>query len=247
LNGDAVGLHDLEYLSLAGTVLPVLLAERSPEPPFCGSGVLLGKGIFVTCWHCVEWVHPGARLVVGIPATDGSCTEVDLQHVERDAGGADLALGVVDAEPTVSLELAREAHMLMGQDVWSFGYPYTDQHPSADGGYDVILCGRILRGYATRTFSYDNPDGHDVDAYELDMPVPSGLSGAPLILRGGLEIAGVVFGTHDVETVDVETHLGERVQTTRVVAFGLAHTARTLRNARALATKGLPLADYLKK
>jgi hypothetical protein len=152
---------------------------------------------------------------------------------------------VLDARPSLQLVVARAPYVLMGHDVWSFGYPYTDQQPSETGGYDFTLNGRILRGYVTRTFPYDDPAGRQVHAYELDMPTPSGMSGAPLVLRGGIEVAGVIFGTHDVELVDAESGPGKRYQTTRVVSLGLAHTARTLRGASARATKGIPLADFL--
>jgi hypothetical protein len=170
---------------------------------------------------------------------------VDLRELERDTAGADLAIGVVDAEPSLRLVVARTSYVLMGHDVWSFGYPYTDQRQSDTGGYDFTLNGRILRGYATRTFVYDHPGGQQVESYELDMPVPGGMSGAPLVLRGGLEVAGVVFGTHDVEVVDAEPGRTPRYQTTRVVSFGLAHTARAFRGASARATKGIPLAEFL--
>jgi hypothetical protein len=133
----------------------------------------------------------------------------------------------------------------MDHDVWSFGYPYTDQEPSSSGGYDFKLNGRILRGYVTRTFHNEHPSGQQIESYELDMPTPNGMSGAPLVLRGGLKVAGIVFGTHDVETVDAESTPGHCIQTTRVVSFGLAHTAKTFRGAITSATNGKPLADFL--
>jgi hypothetical protein len=238
-------MPDLSYPSLAGTVLPIFVAKGDTTLGFCGSGFLLAKGVFVTSWHCVNGLKAGERHVVGILEGANECVEVDLQDLEQDAAGTDLAIGVVDAEPTVPLVLTSAPYVLMGHDVWSFGYPFTDQRRSETGGYDFTLNGRILRGYATRTFVYDHPCGHQVESYELDMPAPSGMSGAPLVLRGGLEVAGVLFGTHDVEIVDDESYSGQRYQTTRVVSFGLAHTARTLRGATARATKGIPLADFL--
>jgi hypothetical protein len=241
-------MSDLSYPSLAGTVLPIFLVEGDKAYGFCGSGVLLDKGIFITCWHCVSASTAGGkRFVVGIPSTGHECTEVDLRNVERDASGADLAVGLVDAIPRLKLILAPGPFELMGHDVWSFGYPYTDQALANSGGYDFTLNGRILRGYVTRTFPYDHPSGQQIESYELDMPAPSGMSGGPLILRGGLQVIGVVFGTHDVETVDEESSPRRCVQTNRVVSFGLAHTAKTLRDATTGATNGMPLAKFLEQ
>jgi hypothetical protein len=77
------------------------------------------------------------------------------------------------------------------------------------------------------------------------MPVPRGMSGAPLVRRGGLQLTGILFGTNDVEVVD--SSAGQRIQTTRVVSFGLAHTAATLRRVVGRATEGRALSDFLRK
>jgi hypothetical protein len=235
------------YPLLAGTVLPIFVAEGDSILGFCGSGFLLGKGIFVTCWHCVSERRTGRRHVVGVLAEGNDSSVVDLRDVEQDAAGSDLAIGLVEAQPSLPFRLAPAPYVLIGHDVWSFGYPYTDRRLTETGGCEFTLNGRILRGYATRTFPYDHPKGVRVESYELDMPAPKGMSGAPLVMRGGFEVAGVMFGTHDVELVDDECGPGQRYQTTRVVSFGLAHTAETLRGASTSATKAIPLGDFLGK
>lgn len=237
----------LNYTSLSGTVLPIFVAEGITTQRFCGTGFLLGRGLFITCWHCISAQNSGSqRYVVGVPAgTEEECALLDLTDLERDEGSADLAIGMVEAEPTLQLVLGSGPYVLMGHDVWSFGYPYTDQKPSSIGGYDFTLNGRILRGYVTRTFPYDHPVAGSVDSYELDMPAPSGMSGAPLILKGNKnEVAGVIFGFHDVETIDESI---EQASVKRVVSFSLAHTADTLRGIRSRATKGNPLSQFLMK
>lgn len=239
-------MADLNYPSLSGTVLPIFFVEGEKALGFCGSGFLLDKGIFITCWHCVNApISEGKRYIVAVPSKGDECTHADIKKLERDANGADLAIGIVEAEPKLRLELELGPFVLMGHDVWTFGYPYTDQKPAAAGGYDFTLNGRILRGYATRTFPYGHPSGHKIDSYELDMPAPSGMSGAPLILRGGLKVTGIVYGIHDVELVDADSTSGHRIQTNRVVSFGLAHTAKTLRDASSGATNNMSLAKFL--
>jgi Trypsin-like peptidase domain len=146
-------MTELHYESLSGTVLPIFLADGDAGIGFCGSGVLLDKGVFLTCWHCVKEANETVRIVVAVPDNSNDrCRIVDLKDISRDASGLDLATGLVDAEPTVPLQLAEGPYVLMSHDVWAFGYPFTDQSPSNMGGFDFTLNGRILRGYATRTF-----------------------------------------------------------------------------------------------
>jgi hypothetical protein len=169
-------LTALDYPSLSGTVLPIFLADGDKTTCFCGSGVLLNRGLFLTCWHCVSGATGGMRTVVAVPEEDSNaCRVLKLTEVSRDESGLDLATGLVEAKPTIALELVEGPCLLIGHDVWSFGYPFTDQAPSPTGGYDFELNGRILRGYATRTFVYNLVGGGQVESYELDMPVPAGM------------------------------------------------------------------------
>ena len=100
---------------------------------------------------------------------------------------------------------------------------------------EFTLNGRLMRGHVTRTFPFQHPKNGEVSSYELDMPAPEGLSGAPLILVGGYEVVGVIYHSHTVHAVaELETP----------VSFGLAQVTPALRSLRARATNELSLETY---
>jgi hypothetical protein len=55
-----------------------------------------------------------------------------------------------------------------------------------------------------RRFYYQPPAGELIRSYELDMPAPAGLSGAPVVrihrVRGAREVIGVVHASNGVAT-----------------------------------------------
>jgi hypothetical protein len=138
----------------------------------------------------------------------------------------------------------------MGASVVSWGYPLSKFQQRADGGRTFILDPRYLEGYVTRPFQDDDRGFGVTQAYELDMPTPEGLSGAPLLKMGTTEVVGVVYGTNEVaiikhfERVDEEGRREPEVQ--RVVTFGLAHHTSSLHSLRGPATGDVPLGHYLR-
>ena len=77
--------------------------------------------------------------------------------------------------------------------------------------------------------------------WELDMPTPEGLSGAPVFGRPGGQasnrLVGLVFGTNKVATVEAfksrDPKTGEeRPEILHVVSFGLAHVLPTILELR---------------
>ena len=166
--------------------------------------------------------------------------------------GSDLATAlVVDYVPEFKMTLA-DAPALMGADVQTYGYPLTTVRPSPKhaGTINFALNDRFLQGYIMRVFHYEHTQYGRVVSYELDMPAPAGLSGAPLIEMGSTTVIGVIYGTNDVETIEqfsqVDSETGKRTpEVVRVTSFALAHHTETLRNLRGLATRELPLAEHL--
>jgi hypothetical protein len=87
-------------------------------------------------------------------------------------------------------------------------------------------------------------------SYELDMPAPEGLSGAPVVLHGTKAVVGVVYGHNDVALVEehatVDDETGARSpEVLRIVSFGLAHHTHTLHELRGKATGGRPLKELV--
>ncbi len=107
-----------------------------------------------------------------------------------------------------------------------------------------------LEGYITRSFYFEHLQYGVVPSYELDMPAPQRLSGAPLFSAVTGEVVGVVYGTNDVGLVEefssVNPETGERKpEIHRIVSFALAHYTDTLRLLTGDATQGLALAEYV--
>lgn len=102
-----------------------------------------------------------------------------------------------------------------------------------------------------RSFYYEHQTYGQTPSYELDMPTPAGLSGAPLVKTGSKEVVGVIYGSNDVATIEQEASInsesGKREpEIQRIISFGLAHYTETLKNLKGAATKGLPLQQYLR-
>lgn len=139
----------------------------------------------------------------------------------------------------------------MGADVTSFGYPYSNFVQRTDNTVTLMLEGRYLQGYVTRAFRDQDRGFGPTEAYELDMPTPEGLSGAPLLRMGTAEVIGVIYGTSEValikhfEKIDNDGRREPEVQ--RIVTFGLAHYTTALHTLSGPATHGFPLLEYLRK
>jgi hypothetical protein len=103
----------------------------------------------------------------------------------------------------------------------------------------------------TRPWIYPSKEYGEIDSYELYMPVPGGLSGAPLMVDASLLVGGVIYGSYDVaqieELASVDPDTNERrPEIQRIVSFGLAHSLRSLGRLAGPATGGRPLAELLR-
>lgn len=235
-------------------ILPIfVVAQDRPigVSAFCGTGFLVSDELLVTCWHCVAAALPaGHRFAAAYldPATN-RYRAVYLDDVAEDSNRADLATARLPLKREFCLELGTGDHSY-GSDVWSFGYPLTEAQRTDGQLANFTLHGRYLQGYVMRSFFYNHPSRGRIASYELDMPTPAGLSGAPLVRLGSRAVVGVVYGTHDVSTIEerasVNPETGERSpEVHRVVSFGLAHFTQSLLSVTGPATDNLPLADFL--
>jgi len=237
-------------------ILPIfVVAQTQPVgvSAFCGTGFLAADELLVTCSHCVSaTLPPGHRFAVAyLDPGQNRYRVAYLDDVSEDVNSTDLATARVPLKNEFALELSEEDPSY-GTDVWSFGYPLIEARPKDGQLPHFTLHGRYLQGYVMRSFFYNHPSRGRVASYELDMPTPAGLSGAPLVRIGSRKVLGVVYGTHDVSTVEewatVDPQTGQRTpELHRVASFGLAHYTSTLRNLTGRATDGLPLAEYLAK
>jgi hypothetical protein len=228
--------------------------EDTPDPvAFSGTGFRLTDDLLVTCWHCVEHDEPGHGYAVVVEEGD-SYRAFTLHDVSQDANGSDLATARIHGIPAVrpvSLTLA-EAAVPTGQDVWTYGYPLTAVFREPDGELRFTLHPRFLQGYVTRSFRNPHPRYGAVESYEVDMPAPEGLSGAPLVHLPSREVVGVIYGNVDAAVIDqfaaVDEETGERQpEIQRIVSFAVAHYTPTLLRLTGPATGGQPLHEYVRQ
>jgi hypothetical protein len=164
---------------------------------------------------------------------------ISLRELAQDANGVDLAIARVSPPARPRLSLARQRGAL-GEDVYTLGYPLLPPPERSANGNLVFpaVDRRFLRGYVTKTGFMELADGRRVDAVEVDMLVPPGLSGAPLLRSGSFDVIGVLFGnqsSYSIETMSsVDPSTGTSTPEVRSqVSFGLAHQAEALWNAKA--------------
>lgn len=238
-------------LHLRRDVLPLFRMHRNEGPvASAGTGFLIAPGVLVTCLHCLQAVlGPGEYWAALTPQVTGYQPH-ELHDVQQARDRTDLALARVELEPHMrwpgregrGLELSHEP-VGLGGDVYTFGYPFVTLE-----GSSFRIQPRYLKGYVTRVMS-SSPSGYaPALAYELDMPAPAGLSGAPLILAATRAVVGVVFGSTDVATIDsfarIDPQTGVRSpEIQRVMSFALAHHTSILWEMRGEATDGRRIAE----
>ncbi len=257
-----------EFYDIRKDVLPIVVVSRvsgrvvPTVGGFRGTGFLVGRGLFVTCHHCVAEPLPeedtyGVLTPIEYApelqqeAPDAAFSVADLGAIEQDRSGLDLAIGWVGRDP-VGIRLADEEVRLMGEDVRTFGYPLTEDLPHPEGpGRSLTLNGRVLKGYITTNYSNDVPGYRPALTDELDMPAPRGLSGAPVIRTVSREVVGMVYGTRDTGTVEEQSRVDEETgvrtpELQRLTTFAVSHMLSSLLQLRGGNTDDRPLGEYLR-
>ena len=238
-------------------ILPIFVADYAYEPPALlsheGTGFVLGKNVFVTCWHCLRTELQDQLRYTAAKEHNGQYTLYPLVDIQQDPRAMDLATARVSLESEMGLSIAEGSVASYGTDIWSFGYPLTtfQAHPERQTGKRFTLNGRYMQSYVMRTFYNDAPPFGQTASYELDMPALAGMSGAPIVQVNSREVIGVLYGRNDAETIEEfgsrDPDTGERLtpEVVRVTSFAAAHFIDTLKSLRGKATQGLPLFDFL--
>jgi trypsin-like peptidase len=239
---------------LGNVILPVIVLDPDTLQihAVCGTGFILAGQLFVTCWHCVmDSPRPGLRYAAALALKD-DYRLVELKDLERDRNGTDLALArVPDEYPSEELILGGvEVHE--GMDVGTYGYALPEVVPGHDkNGKTFVANPRTLRGYITRAFPHERPGWNPTPSYELDMPTPEGLSGAPLMATREPYVIGVIYGTYGAYMIEEMATVDEagvrRPEVRRMYTFGLALMLDALEAATAAATDGLTVRQYVSR
>jgi hypothetical protein len=230
-------------------ILPIYVIPKSADAAefrpvrFAGTGFVAVPYVFVTCAHCVpdELPEDQTYAVLRYEAK----TVHRLGQIAQDPSGADLASARVDIPTWPPFELVATAPDVTGLDVGTIGYPGTHPIEQPDGMLRFDQQGRYFQGYVSRAFTYNHPALHrPVRSYEIDMPCPRGLSGAPLVVttpayRG--QVIGVIYGAHP--PFGSQSEAGEIPLPPTV--FALAHYFDTLMALRGPATSDRPLSELV--
>ena len=91
-----------------------------------------------------------------------------------------------------------------GTEVGTYGNTLPERTPDGAG---FVTHSRTLRGYITRHFVYERPGRGPTPSFELDMPAPAGVSGAPLLLANPTTVIGVVYGSHGAYSIEEEASI----------------------------------------
>jgi hypothetical protein len=234
-------------------VLAIFVIKRDSGEPiyFCGTGFVIAPSILITCAHCVNADLPQDHVYGVLIQEEDRWISKLLVNIEKDPSGCDLATANVDLAPSIPWILPQN-DLLYGEDVFTFGYPLLDKKRLDSGMIQFQVSGRYLQGYVTRPFYFDLLKDQRIKSYELDMPAPAGISGAPLIGIRSHKIYGVIYGANDVGTVAELSYLDEETgqlvpEKQRILSFGLAHHTDSLRHLRGSATRGLSLSEFMSK
>ncbi|WP_405466294.1 serine protease [Streptomyces anulatus] len=215
---------------------------------FCGTGFIFAGGLLVTCRHCVDKPVASPNYLAGaVELASGRYKAERLTNICFESTGMDIATARVDADDSPLLLGVNIPGI--GQEVGAFGYPGTyGRLPDGQITGDMSFAQeeRWLEGYVTRAFSYSVPTGEIRPSWEIDMPTPGGLSGAPLFhLRtqapaGSGVVIGMCYGRH---LAHGEPDAGGMSLPGYV--FGLAHYYKSLRDARFHTLGNATLGAYL--
>lgn len=227
---------------LARHILPLGLFERvgSDYRPkgTVGTAFTFGEGTLVTCAHCVRTpiADDEAYGVVVRPSVYAKIYEAvyELVDLSFDPGGADIALARIGLRSEFQLRLAPEPFG-WASDVVALGYPLPTALGTETPSPEFQISARAMKGFVVRIMSDDLP-GQPLRAYELDMPAPGGISGAPLLNPQTLDIGGIVYGTGSIQVGD-----------SPVYPFAKAYHLTVLAATSGPATHNHPLSEFLVK
>ena len=241
-------------VDLVTGILPIFIAHTGNAPTlmeYSGTGFIVGKGVLVTCWHVVEaqlgW---DCRYAAASRNNAGDFFVTYLSNVQQDLNGTDLATDTVVTGMPIQLNISNDDLQLGESDLWTYGYPFTDVANISPANLRFTLNPRFMRAHQLRDFDYHYGKYGKTRSYELNIAAPRGLSGAPLVRGGSFEVVGVIYGNHDIETIDefvkIDPDTGERTpEVRRIVSYGLAHHLTTLQGLSGAATRSMPLIEFL--
>ena len=230
-------------------VFPIVVedVEAQRYVSYEGTGLVAVPGVLVTWWHCIAKSLPANHGYVAVKMDDygnntGGFQNLPLAEISQDRSGTDLATASVEHSPKTPLAFPGE-EIFIGHDVWAFGFPFSNVAERSG----LALSFRALKGYISRVFDHETANFGPIPSYEIDMPAPAGMSGAPLFTFKSL--VGMVYGELESYTINDWLFVDERgivqPESRKVITFALAHRVEALRAVRGAATRDRALAELM--
>lgn len=237
-------MNNGEFSFLETFIVPVCrFSETSGSALICeffGTAFFInGNGVFLTASHVMSAAYQSIEVSGGfiglcIRPADGSGNVASrVTSIDEAKPPYDICIGTVDANFPTSLTLGNSP-VTVWQEVASYGYPATAQNRTAG---EFWMYGRGFRGYVHRLVAVGQmPGATHPDAFETSFPMPQGLSGSPLFVRGPEKnsVIGICVGVNRGESTEF---LLEELQANgeliterrvRIEEYGIAHDLRPL-------------------
>ena len=196
-------------IDILKTVFPVAATKDEGTqlawPEFFGTAFAVAAGVFMTAAHVVNAAKPKGELTIcgthdGSPMGGTKVADVELFE------DFDVALLFCDMPATIlNTWLARRVQVLT--DLSSFGYPHAVTRENEHEHFEVVF--RAYKGHVITTRGFERLKNRP-PIYEMSSAYPEGMSGAPVLLSFGnqLAVAGIVLGIGNVEYGGVQQSVG---------------------------------------
>jgi hypothetical protein len=142
----------LDYSTLARVALPIFVMDSNDKPlDFCGTGFVMARDVFITCWHCVERPLPSNHRYVAM-TMDASekCHPVPLVNLKQDTNGSDLATATVRLQAPLQLQLGSKGTFTLSGDGELLIWPGPLEEIMDDGAESRVLGGVEGRSLRSR-------------------------------------------------------------------------------------------------
>lgn len=169
-------------------VVPVFSATPDGPATVHGTAFFInGDGVFLTAGHVIETAQSaraqsGGKIWLIVRITDSNAgTQHEIISTELAPAPFDIAIGKVSAASQSFVRLADASAGAPLRDVWTFGYPESAHARTSSGR--LMVGQRSHKGYIIRRLMGDELAFPSAPGFELNFPIPSALSGAPLVLE----------------------------------------------------------------
>jgi hypothetical protein len=227
---------ELAYVDQRRLVFPITGTDsatgQAVKPLVYGTAFCVGDGVFLTAGHVIHNVQSDGGAVTLLDLTNDRGAVGHFATDVETVAGCDLGIVACDV-PAIGILEWQESPLSFLTDVSAIGYPYAVTLNEEPLQWRVTLRG-FKGSIITRTRLWSLPDEHI--GYEVSVPFPKGLSGAPVLVHAGavplLRLAGIVLGRGHVEIEDEVTEYGNAIDIMSIAAVHSRILGGTIKERR---------------